>query len=432
MSTKKRIVFSALIIFVLLIQFISAQTQTSSEIQELKIRINTTAVNELISVKSNFDQTALIPNYEYAANLNITWAIPEKALVGVTAPKVLIFVTVKINEKFVSFYFKESGVSTRSASFTLTCTISANKCANESNLTRNIPFFVKLENTTTKVQDEDVFVIQASLTPFGQYETLLNETRILSTQIDTLKDSLNTLNVSDPRVEPLINKLDSLKNQLSSYSVENVSNELKNVSDTIDSIKAQQTTAGKIEYLEEQIKNKTGLNTSLSLEIDPQIRQIIQNKTEQALIDAKNAIDSAKNATANFDISAANKYIALAEEKLQLLSKIAEIEKEKAKKEQEGQLYSIAVGIAIILILAIIVLRIRERERKGIGAFSFMIITLQFTGLRILLGEGAYLIFTVVGILLISFLLAIIAKRKRIDEINNQNKRRIKIKNRKK
>jgi uncharacterized membrane protein YhaH (DUF805 family) len=236
MAPWRNIVVAVLMLTAVQLVFAQAPAQ---DVQELRVRINTSAINQLISVQSDFNQTPIIPNYEYAANLDVTWAIPDSALTTINSQKVLVFISVRINERFPFFYFRENGGPRNSTTLTLTCIVADGRCANDSRLSASIPFFVKLENASAKVSDEDVFVVQASVTPFGEYADVINKTKELDRQADELNSALSALNMSDPQVARLRDRLDSVKGDLSSYSITGVSDELKNISATVESLKTQ-------------------------------------------------------------------------------------------------------------------------------------------------------------------------------------------------
>jgi len=247
MGMWKNIRFAVLMLLLLqLAQY--AQTQTSPQdiqniqnIQELKIKLNTSAVDRLITVKSDFNQPSLLTDYEYGANLAVSWAVPESALTDINSQKVLIFTTIKINEKFPSVYFKDKGKATNTTSTILTCVIANDSCAPESQLNATIPFYVKLEDITTKIRDEDVFLVQASLIPFGVYEGLVNETSSLNKQVDDLKTKLLSLNSTDPEASYLTYRLNAIKEDLSRYNTAGVQEELENITTNIEQLKTQRT-----------------------------------------------------------------------------------------------------------------------------------------------------------------------------------------------
>ena len=238
MTPWRNIVLAVLMLAAVQLVFAQAPAQ---DVQELKVRINTSAINQLIEVRSDFNQTPIIPNYEYAANLSVAWAIPDSALTTINSQKVLVFISIRITERFPFFYFRENGGPRNSTTLTLTCIVADGRCANGSRLSASIPFFVKLENASAKVSDEDVFVVQASVTPFGEYADVVNKTKGLDRQADELESALSALNMSDPQVARLKDRLDSVKGDLSSYNITGISDELKNISATVEILRTQDT-----------------------------------------------------------------------------------------------------------------------------------------------------------------------------------------------
>ena len=210
---------------IILILLANIPVVLAQEQQEIKLKLNFTAVSELITVQSFFNQTDIIPNYEYESLIDVNWSIPDNAVEGLTANKVVVFVSTKINENSTGIYFKELDKQAKEIYFILNCQISNSSCNSSSILSRSIPFYLKINDTTASITDSDVFEIKASLTPFGEYGHLVNETTLFYKILEQIRNSTTSLDQTDGNVRTVLDILNTIESKLEVYNTENVSTE---------------------------------------------------------------------------------------------------------------------------------------------------------------------------------------------------------------
>ncbi len=131
-----------------------AQAAASQE-----ITVDYGKIGNLVSVTSDFESQPVIPGYEYANNINVSWAIPNESLKNLNSQKVEVFVSVWSNSANITF---DSGNGREKAiSFSLYCDVAVGGCSPNSVLQKNVKAYSRASANGT--QDGKIFV-NATLT----------------------------------------------------------------------------------------------------------------------------------------------------------------------------------------------------------------------------------------------------------------------------
>jgi len=187
--------------------------------QDVSIDINATSVTRLIAVNASFGDMQMIPGYEYSSDIIVDWAVPNSALSGIAADKVAVFVKARMDENSSQFYFKDNGIRTNETFFTLNCAVSVASCSSQSKLSQTIRLYTTLTDIVSSNRSGTLWVL-ASLKPFEEFEPIYNESIDLGKEVDSLRRTLTSLNISDTNKTSLNQSLDDVQSLLNSYHVD--------------------------------------------------------------------------------------------------------------------------------------------------------------------------------------------------------------------
>ncbi|HQT44436.1 MAG TPA: hypothetical protein PLO51_00500 [Candidatus Micrarchaeota archaeon] len=140
---------------------IALQTPVFAQLPDSQIiQVDYGKIGNLVSVASDFESQPIIPGYEYANNINVSWAIPNESLKNLNSQKVEVFVSVWSNSPGIVF---DSGNGREKAtSFSLYCNVAGDGCASGSVLQKNVKAY-STHASANGTQDEKIFV-NATLT----------------------------------------------------------------------------------------------------------------------------------------------------------------------------------------------------------------------------------------------------------------------------
>jgi hypothetical protein len=161
----------------------------------------------------------MLPGYEYSSDLSVNWAVPDSALVGIVADKVMIFVKVQTDGKSSQFYFKDNRTRRNETFLTLECVVSGGSCSSGSKLSQTVRIYTTLVDVSPSNGSGMIWVL-ASLKPFSEFEPIYNESINLGKQVDLLRDALSILNLSDVNRTVLNTSLDDVQSLLEAYHVD--------------------------------------------------------------------------------------------------------------------------------------------------------------------------------------------------------------------
>ncbi|VVB73713.1 Uncharacterised protein [uncultured archaeon] len=187
--------------------------------QDVFVDINATSVTRLIAVNASFGDMQMLPGYEYSSDLAVNWAVPDSALVGIAADRVTVFVEVQVGENSSQFYFKDNGARRNETFLTLDCAVANGLCSGGSNLSRTVKLYTTLADVSSS-NDSGMLWVMASLKPFSEFEPIYNESVDLGKQVDSLRDALASLNISDVNKSIINSSLDEVQSLLTTYHVD--------------------------------------------------------------------------------------------------------------------------------------------------------------------------------------------------------------------
>ena len=196
--------------------------------QDVFIDVNAIPVTKLVAINSSFVDMQMLPGYEYSSDLSVNWAVPDSALAGIVADNVMVFVKVQTDEKSSQFYFKDNGTRRNETFLTLGCVVSGGSCSSGSKLSQTVKIYTTLVDVSPSNGSGMIWVL-ASLKPFSEFEPIYNESIDLSKQVDSLRDALSTLNISDINRTVLNTSLDDVQSLLEAYHVDEAKAKLNEI-----------------------------------------------------------------------------------------------------------------------------------------------------------------------------------------------------------
>ncbi len=132
-----------------------ACTTYAQDIGNREIKLQYEKVNGLITMSSDFGNHSIIPGYEYVNMINVSWAIPDEALVDLNSDKVVVFVSVWSNSDDI--IFDAGNGRERKVEFSIYCYALEGKCNGGSLLNKNIKVFTT-HKSIHEASDELIFV----------------------------------------------------------------------------------------------------------------------------------------------------------------------------------------------------------------------------------------------------------------------------------
>jgi hypothetical protein len=340
---RERYVFVAMMA---LLSIICAQ-----EIQGFGVNLNVSGVGTFVNVTNNFNRTSLLPTYEYTSTVTLNWIIPQDALVNMTAGKVFVFVAIDVKDTSPFVYFKaENGEPAATVTTILRCDITDSTCGASSILLKNIPFYIKLNESG--VYDSDAFDVRASLAPFGPFSTLTEEITSLNQTSVSLLQEIQTLNSSVNDTTVLIERLEVVNESLKEYSTAGIADELQAIRDMISNLRTQNSYFSRIQAAQLALPNVNLTQEDLVL-----------------LADIQATLGNAWKATDAMEFTTAENMLASAQNKTVSLQKLMAEEKKTATDSISGYLsknwtLTTFIGIVILVALFYLAMRLTKGESK--------------------------------------------------------------------
>ncbi|MBI4399930.1 hypothetical protein HY570_04230 [Candidatus Micrarchaeota archaeon] len=126
-------IMRSLLVSLLLVYFLSL---VFAETQE--IALNVSQVTGIVNVTSDIEFNKILVGYEYKGKINVDWAIPEEALKGINAEKVVIDVSIKRGAETKSVTFLDENRTKEELSFDLVCLVVEDRCSENSTLRKSV------------------------------------------------------------------------------------------------------------------------------------------------------------------------------------------------------------------------------------------------------------------------------------------------------
>jgi len=388
-SARARIPF---ILILLLVGNILAQ-----EYEEQNLDISVSSVEKLISVSTPLNLSDLIPYKEYSSTINVSWAIPEDALVGMKgSDDVTIFVSLQANE--TSFiYFTENGGRTSGTTAVLRCRISNGRCGSGSELNQTVPYILKIDKLGASFRD--AIKIRASLMPTSEFSKAIVESQELNISTTELFQKLIKLNISDTDRSKADADLKAVYGSLDSLNVNEARAQLEELNATMEKLIQKSYLLTSIIGIEQELKAKANLTME---EAD------VASEISDLLVEARASTES-------MDFGRADLFISLAKNKLLILNSMIYERGRLLPFFSKNLTYMAAFGLALLVLILTFAMKIRNGEKIGFTMFSGFILIVGLLNLEKALGEGTYMVFMVAEILIVAFIISIVLKRKRDD-----------------
>lgn len=380
------------ILILLLVGNILAQ-----EYEEQNLDISVSSVEKLISVSTPLNLSDLIPYKEYSSAINISWAIPEDALVGMKgSDDVTIFVSLQANE--TSFiYFTENGGRTSGTTAVLRCKISNEICGPGSELSQTVPYILRIDKLGASFRD--AIKIRASLMPTSEFSKAIAESQDLNISATELFQKLVKLNVSDTDKSKVNADLKAVYGSLDSLNVNEARAQLEELNATMEKLIQKSYLLTSIIGIEQELKARANLTME---EAD------VASEISDFLVEARASTES-------MDFGRADLFISLARNKLLILNTMIYERGRLLPLFNKNLIYTAAFGLALLVLILTFALKIRNGEKIGFTMFSGFVLIVGLLNLEKAIGEGAYIVFIAAEILIVAFIISIVLKRKRDD-----------------
>ncbi|MFH2105730.1 MAG: hypothetical protein ABII22_00570 [Candidatus Micrarchaeota archaeon] len=125
----------------------------SFPVQVEQINLNATSVDHLVSVDSSLDFNSLLPGYEYAGYIDISWAVPDSALERIDENVVSVYVGFDSRRNMSGITFNYEGEKYSALNLVLTCFVEDSLCSAGSNLSKRIGITVVLDELSSSIND---------------------------------------------------------------------------------------------------------------------------------------------------------------------------------------------------------------------------------------------------------------------------------------
>ncbi|MEK6923761.1 MAG: hypothetical protein AABW54_00800, partial [Candidatus Micrarchaeota archaeon] len=153
-------------LFALAILFLFAHSAAC--LQEQELSGNSSIVSQLVRVNGNVSFPLVIPGFEYASPLRVEWAVPQEALVGISAYNVTINVSMRPAASDSGVFFTTAnGTATRLLEFQLFCILANASCAQASLLSQEVEVRYRAVAGAQYPRTESIVVTAAVISQLG-------------------------------------------------------------------------------------------------------------------------------------------------------------------------------------------------------------------------------------------------------------------------
>ncbi len=153
----------------------SSAMAVSTQVQP--INASTTEVPVLVNVTGNLAFNDMLPGYNYASNITVSWAVPQDALSAIQTNQVILYVAVTPQSSGSWAYIQlPDGTTTQYLDFTLSCALQSGNCGSGSILSQTFTVFMKVPPGAA-YPHSDGLVVNASLQPITSDQYAFSNTQ---------------------------------------------------------------------------------------------------------------------------------------------------------------------------------------------------------------------------------------------------------------